>query len=280
MGSARGCVAVTTRVIACSKVTFSLRVLGKRPDGYHELDALVVPATEPHDTLMLRPAAEMSLRVSGAFTDGVPTDDSNLVWRAARAVQATVAIDLVKGIPAGAGLGGGSTDAAAVLAALGAGSDVAAMAAELGSDVPVCVHGGPARMRGRGEIIEPVAEVPPLPLVVVAPEFGCATAAIYQAWDELGEPRSHRELEAPSGYPGPFVNDLEPAAEHVEPRLRAFRETVEDVIGQALLMCGSGSAFVAWFEDAGVADDAKQRAADAIGERVWRSDAIVSSRSS
>jgi 4-diphosphocytidyl-2-C-methyl-D-erythritol kinase len=270
---------VTTRVTAFAKVTLSLRILGRRPDGYHELDALVVSATEPHDSLILRSAPQMSLRVSGPFADDVPTDDSNLAWRAARALDATLAIELAKGVPAGAGLGGGSADAAAVLAAVGNGSDTTAIAAELGSDVRVCLHGGPARMRGRGEIIEPIAEIPALPLVIIAPEFGCATAAVYRAWDELGAPRSRREIPAPRGYPGPFVNDLEAAAEQLEPRLRAFRETAEDVIGTPLLMCGSGSAFVAWFDDAAAADDAALRAADAISERVWRSDAIVKSSS-
>jgi len=271
---------VTTRATAFSKVTLSLRVLGGRPDGYHELDALVVPATEPHDSLTFAPTAEMSLRVSGPCAAGVPVDASNLAWRAAHAVGATVSIGLVKGIPPGAGLGGGSADAAAVLAALGGGCDAAMIAAELGADVPVCLQGTPARMQGRGEIIEPIAGLPVLPLVIVAPEFGCDTAAVYRAWDALGEPRAHRELDAPRGYPGPFVNDLEPAAEHIEPRLQTFRENAEDIMGKPLLMCGSGSAFVAWFDDDAAANDAQQRAADAIGERVWRSDVIVGSRSS
>ncbi|HYL53085.1 MAG TPA: 4-(cytidine 5'-diphospho)-2-C-methyl-D-erythritol kinase, partial [Acidimicrobiia bacterium] len=107
------------RVDAFAKLTLSLRVTGVRADGYHELDAIMVSVSEPHDTLEIEDAPQRSLEVVGPFGAGVPADTRNLAWRAAEACGASVAIRLHKGIPPGAGLGGGSADAAAVLVALG-----------------------------------------------------------------------------------------------------------------------------------------------------------------
>ena len=134
----------------------------------------------------------------------MPADASNLAWRAADACGVSLAIRLHKGIPAVAGLGGGSADAAAVLVALGADP---AIGASLGADVPFCMHGGAAHVRGIGELIERI-EMRPRPVLIATPRFGCATADVFRAWDELGGPRDE-------------VNDLEPAAHHVEPRLVA-----------------------------------------------------------
>ena len=151
--------------------------------------------------------------------------------RAADACGARVAIELHKGIPHGAGLGGGSADAAAVL--IGAPHvagldvhylDVERIAAALGADVPFCVQpGGAMQMRGIGEDLEPV-DLPDLAVVIATPPFGCATADVYRAWDELGGPVG--TTVAVEGLP-PLRNDLEPAAHHVEPRLAAFKAAVE-----------------------------------------------------
>src|SRR5713101_6219851 len=121
------------RVDAFAKLTLSLHVTGVRADGYHELDATMVSINAPYDSLLLKPAANTSLTITGPFAEGVPADASNLAWRAADACGATVEIELRKGIPPGAGLGGGSADAAAVLTALGGDP---AIAASLGADVP------------------------------------------------------------------------------------------------------------------------------------------------
>ena len=341
------------RVVARAKLTLSLRVLGRRPDGFHDLEALVVSLRDPHDVVGLRiqPPFGVRVRLSGRAVIGVPLDDSNLVARAAhllleRAAEGEDAgpwaasgldISLHKSIPAGAGLGGGSADAAGTLVGgarlLGLSLDTAALAAlgaSLGSDVPFCVAGGAAWMRGRGEILEPVplpvgatpsaapglaqlrasrslfdsppgpAEGPgppggpnpagspgrpgrtPVPappgvsrlpvapappgssgvtpwpgesepagvaLVVAVPPFALATADVYRAWDELGGPSSTRAVPLPAGLaglglPDQLVNDLEPAAEHVEPRLRPFREALESLAGAPALLAGSGSAYV------------------------------------
>jgi 4-diphosphocytidyl-2-C-methyl-D-erythritol kinase len=239
-------------VDALAKLTLSLHVTGARADGYHELDAVMVSIDEPRDTLTIRPAARTTLAVGGPFAAGVPVDSTNLAWRAADACGAAVEITLHKGIPSGAGLGGGSADAAAVLVALGAD---AALAPALGADVAFCMRGGRARVRGIGDVVQPV-EPQRLSIVVATPPFGCATADVYQAWDELGGP--HAE-----------VNDLQPAAQHVEPRLGAFRREVEAAAGAPAILAGSGSSYAVVFEDAQRAAQARARVADAVAGSVW-----------
>lgn len=285
------------RVIARAKLTLSLRVLGARPDGYHELEALVVSIRDPHDVVGLRIQAPFGVRVrlSGRAVVGVPVDHTNLAARAARLLLEAAAeredagpwaasgldVSLHKTIPAGAGLGGGSADAAGALVggALLLGLDLdtsalAALGARLGSDIPFCVAGGAAWMRGRGEVIEPLPDLaaalagvprpgagrPPglpepetddggLAVVVAVPPFGLSTPAVYRAWDELGGPSSTRPVPTPAalagrGIPDELVNDLEPAAEYVEPRLRPFRQALEELAGASALLAGSGSAYV------------------------------------
>lgn len=272
------------RVIARAKVTLSLRVLGRRDDGFHELEALVVSIRDPHDVvgLRLQPPFGVRVRLSGRAVVGVPVDDSNLAVRAARLLLDAAAeredagpwaasgldLSLHKTIPAGAGLGGGSADAAGVLVGgarlLGLDLDPAgltALGARLGSDVPFCLAGGAAWMRGRGELLEPLPPPPCVPgggagadddglaLVVAFPSFGLSTPAVYRAWDDLRGPSSTRAVPLPAGLagrglPDELFNDLEPAAEHVEPRLRPFREALEELAGGPALLAGSGSAYV------------------------------------
>ena len=253
-------------VTAPAKLTLTLRVLGTRPDGFHELEALTVMISAPADTLTMSPAPAgvAELRVNGGGED-IPHDESNLVVRAARAVlprNAGARIELTKRIPSGAGLGGGSADAAAVLRVLrdthGLDEElVMAAAAAIGSDVPVCVQGRPVFMRGRGERLETVELAGELHVVVAKPPFSLATPPVFRAWDELGEPRSERFLTAPAAVAhlvDGFVNDLEPAAERAEPRVREFREALERVTNATALLAGSGSAY--WLP---VADDETAR---------------------
>jgi 4-diphosphocytidyl-2-C-methyl-D-erythritol kinase len=250
---------------ALAKVTLSLRVTGVRPDGYHDLEALTVSSAGPADFVHLNRRRRAGVRVAVQPRGSAPTSADNLAVRAAELVLAEIAgwrgglhVRLRKQIPVGAGLGGGSSDAAAVLRLLGHVGNVPELrllelAAQLGSDVPFCLHGTPAWMRGRGERLEPIAGLPALMLVIAVPSFGCATNAVYRAWDELGGPRSARTIAAPPPYAhlvDTFANDLEPAAEHVEPRLVAFREQFEQLVERSALLCGSGSAYAAWFDDA------------------------------
>ena len=249
------------RTVAPAKLTLTLRVLGTRPDGFHELEALTVMISTPADTLVIgpAPAGAVELTVVGGGAD-TPHDHTNLVVRAARAVlpaDAGASIELTKVTPSGAGLGGGSADAAAVLRVLRdrhaiADPIVMAAAAELGSDVPVCVGGRPVMMRGRGEVLEPVELRGELHVVIAKPPFSLATPPVFRAWDVLGEPRSNRTVDAPGAVAHlvrELVNDLEPAAERVNPEIRAFREQVEAIAGLPALLAGSGSSYWLAVED-------------------------------
>jgi 4-diphosphocytidyl-2-C-methyl-D-erythritol kinase len=215
---------VTVR--APAKLTLSLRVTGVRPDGYHLLDAEMV-SLELADILTFRAGDE--LRISGPAAGGVPTDDGNLVRTALRAVGRTAAVHVDKRIPAGGGLGGGSANAAAVLR--WAGCDDLAVAVALGADVPFCLRGGRARVRGIGEELEPLAAVRAT-YTLCTPPFGASTAAVFRRWDELGGPRAE----------GP--NDLEPAALAVEPRLAEWRDRLRALTGRTPVLAGSGAT---WF---------------------------------
>jgi 4-diphosphocytidyl-2-C-methyl-D-erythritol kinase len=215
-----------TTVTAPAKLTVSLRVTGVRDDGFHLLDAEMV-TLDLADELTFGPGD--GLEVVGAVGLAVGEGDDNLVRRALSAVGRTAHVRLVKRIPAGAGLGGGSADAAAVLRWAGCGD--LEVAAALGADVPFCLVGGRARVRGVGEVVEPLAWEPRA-FTLLTPPFGVPTPAVFRAWDELGGPRSR------SG------NDLEPAALAVEPRLAEWRERLASATGRPPVLAGSGST---WF---------------------------------
>jgi 4-diphosphocytidyl-2-C-methyl-D-erythritol kinase len=219
---------VTVRVRAPAKLTWSLRVTGSRPDGYHLIDAEML-TLDLADDLTIDEGGATALSVSGPFADGVPADRSNLVVQALGLVGRTARVHIVKRIPPGGGLGGGSADAAAVLR--WAGVDDPAIAVRLGADVPFCVVGGRARVTGVGESVEPL---PPAVRVVtlVIPPLRSSTPAVYRAWDELGGA-------IPAGR-----NDLEPAALAVEPRLGEWRDRISALAGTRPVLAGSGAT---WF---------------------------------
>jgi 4-diphosphocytidyl-2-C-methyl-D-erythritol kinase len=240
----------------------SLRIVATRPDGYHELEALTMSTAGPADFVHLNRRVRDGIRVVVEPRGAAPADASNLAARAAELLwpqlgqRGGLRIRIRKQIPPGAGLGGGSADAAAVLRLLGHVGHVPEarlleIAAQLGSDVPFCLRGTPAWMRGRGEVLEPVDDVPALMLVLAVPPFGCSTPDVYRAWDDLGGPEAKRRVDVPAPYEHllpAFANDLEPAAEQVEPRLVAFRERFEEQVGRPAFLCGSGSAYAVWFD--------------------------------
>lgn len=272
-----------THEAAPAKLTLTLRVLGLLPDGHHALEALTVPLAEPADEVMVEvrdaPGVELLVEPAGS----APADDTNLAARAAVAVlthagAAGARIGLHKSIPMGAGLGGGSADAGAVLRVLGrtlrvADADLHEIAAALGADVAFCFGGRPAWMRGRGDDLEPVVLPAAVPVVVATPAFGCSTPEVYRAWDELGGPRDLRLVAAPAALAAlvtTLTNDLEPAAEHVEPRLVSFRRRFEVAVGRPALLCGSGSSYCALFDDEDSWRRGLDRARQALGTRsVW-----------
>ena len=259
------------RATAYPKLNLSLRVRGRRADGFHDLESLVVSLGQPHDVLeaFAVPApGGVRVEVSGVEVgEDVPSDHRNLAFIAAekllvRAGRSGHGVRLVlrKHIPAGGGLGGGSADAAAALLAVRHLLDVDVddagvleIAAEVGSDVPFCLRGGAAWMRGRGEIVDPVAVPTGLAFVVAIPPFRLSTPDVYKAWDKLGGPRSERVVPAPRRLApviDELVNDLEPAAEALQPRLVEFRNALEGAAGAPALLAGSGSAYVVPVADA------------------------------
>ena len=209
-------------LLAPAKLTTSLRVVGVRNDGYHLLEAEMV-------SLDLADELTFSDGDSFVVAEGpswMPRGDSNLIIRALRLVGCQATVTLRKRIRVGGGLGGGSTNAAAVLR--WAGVDDVTLAAQLGADVPFCLRGGRALVRGIGEEIEPLP-FEPRRFTLLTPPFGCSTVAVYRAWDDLG---------CPTGVNG---NDLEPAALAVEPRLNEWRDRLADVTGATPRLAGSGS---------------------------------------
>ena len=213
---------------APAKLTRTLRVTGVRADGYHLIDAEMVEL-DLCDSVALTSGDGFAVVDEAGRGLPVPEGGDNLVARALALVDRTAAVRLTKRIPSGAGLGGGSADAAAVLRWAGFGDLDAA--ARLGADVPFCVVGGRARVTGIGEVVEPLEPVTET-LTLLTPPFGCSTPAVYRAWDELGGPR------------GDHGNDLEPAALAVEPRLGEWRDRLAEVAGQRPRLAGSGST---WF---------------------------------
>jgi len=224
---------------ARAKLTLSLGVTGTRSDGYHLLDAEMV-TLDLADTLVVADGDGLTVGtdwpgpVAGWRDPAVSANAANLVLRALAAVGRTAAVHLVKRIPPGAGLGGGSADAAAVLR--WAGCTDADVAARIGADVPFCLTGGRARVTGIGERLQhlPFAD---RSFVLLLTPFGVDTAAVYRAWDEL---RTSRRLPGS----GSVANDLEPAALVVEPRLATWRRVLEGATGRAAQLAGSGST---WF---------------------------------
>jgi len=293
------------RVRAWPKINLHLRVGPRRDDGFHPLLTwMCTVGGRLFDTLEFNPGdppcggrvadtgAEQALHLT---TDdpALPTDArGNLVARAAAALADTlrmaregpctgkrVSAFLSKRIPAGAGLGGGSSDAAATLVALNelwdaklSVDELSRIAATLGSDVPFFLHGPSSVCSGRGEIVRPIA--PPTLArwaVIVMPKFGVSTSAAYAKFDEmrLGEQRAVVDepdwstwvrLDA-SSLLRRLVNDLEPAAFAVEPHVGELRTSLAEKLGRPVRMSGSGSALFTLFDERDDAESAARQLA-------------------
>ena len=256
---------------APAKLTLSLRITGVRADGYHLLDTEMV-AVDLADTLVLTDADEVQIVVDVSEWPGardgtnprtldgrtIPAGSNNLVARALAAVGRHAQVRLVKRIPPGAGLGGGSSDAAAILRF--AGRRDAATATSLGADVPFCVQGGRARVRGIGEVVDQLPHEDRSYVLLLLP-FGVDTAAVYRAWDGMhGWPSGDSRRGAEGGSAG--GNDLEPAALLVEPRLARWREAFEELTGRDARLAGSGST---WFVEGSVESLGPERSGLEVG---------------
>ena len=250
---------------APAKVNLTLHVTGQRADGYHLLDSLVVFAGVA-DRVTVRRAGAMALAVTGPRAAGVPADARNLVWRAADLMAAgPVAIDLDKHLPAAAGIGGGSSDAAATLRALARLSgqplpDPAALVG-LGADVPVCLTPGVLRMEGVGERITRLPPLPPLWLVLANPGVDLPTPAVFKALTSKANPPlpglPPDELAPLLDWLRAARNDLEPAAMRLSPAIAPVLAALGAQPGCALSrMSGSGATCFGLFTDARAAEAA------------------------
>ncbi len=262
---------------ANAKINWTLDITGQRPDGYHLMDMLMQPITL-HDTITLDRAPTVTLTVSG--TPLIPPDERHLAYRAAKALRQTMgyeagaAIHVLKRIPAGAGLGGGSADAAAVLVGLNRlwrlGLDTQALEAiglTLGADVPFCIRGGLARVRGIGEELLSFPEAPAWPLVVIQPCEGLSTGAVFKAYHAQTDIQRPDTDAAAQALRTGALSMLLPALGNV---LESVSIQMRPEIGQALTalkthgaaaaqMSGSGSAVFGLFASPEAAADAAAR---------------------
>jgi 4-diphosphocytidyl-2-C-methyl-D-erythritol kinase len=241
-------------VPAYAKLNLCLEVLGRRADGFHEISSVMV-TVDWHDLVGLEAAPGGSRLTVHTAADGIGHGMDNLVLRAAEQVGAgDVALHLWKSIPAGAGLGGGSSDAAAVLRLLAAPSQAVDAAAALGSDVPFTLAGGCALARGRGELLTRLPV--PVTWMAVAVLASCSTAAVYAALEpeDLGDgARTARVAEAVAAGDRPAAADLgsalEAAACRVQPALRGRLAALRDADPAAgWALTGSGGAAFALVE--------------------------------
>jgi 4-diphosphocytidyl-2-C-methyl-D-erythritol kinase len=266
--------------LAPAKINLTLRVLGRRNDGFHEIDSLLVPVS-------IFDRLDVELRDEGGlhFTCDeatVPADDTNLVVRAARlfcteiGLEPHLRIHLEKHIPHGAGLGGGSSNAAHTLIALNQlfrtelpHETLHSLAADLGSDVPFFLHGGAARASGRGERIEPIEFPHGLPLLLLKPPFGVPTPWAYRRWHDSRElPGIPYAIQAQPW--GELINDLErPVFEKhlVLATLKTWLLAQPECTGA--LLSGSGSTVFAVLRDKDDAIPLGARTAAEFGETWW-----------
>lgn len=267
-------------VAAPAKINLYLHVTGRRDDGYHLLDSLIAFAGI-QDNVLLRPAADLSLTVEGPFADVVPTGPDNLVLAAAGAlaraagIERGAAITLIKRLPAGAGMGGGSADAAATLRGLSglwdvaaADADLAGIAAGLGADVPMCLAGKAAFAGGIGDDLTPAPALPAAWLVLVNPGVSLATPTVFaaRAGDFSTAARFDDTLADAAELAAVLAirrNDLTAAAMFRVPEIADVLAALDATPGALLArMTGSGATCFALFADG---DGATAAARDLAG---------------
>lgn len=256
------------QVPAFAKINLGLRVHGRRADGYHEISTVFQTVTL-HDTLTFQATADQSLELV-CSDSSIPTDESNLVIRAASAlrerfgVSRGARVELEKVIPAGGGLGGGSADAAVALAALAIlwgvetnAGELAEVGTRLGADVPFFLTGGTALGTGTGTEIRPLGDAPKMDLVIVAPGVQVSTAEAYSA---LGAPAltkaeplvnlsvSRTEADFPDSLCDVWSNDFEAVVVRLYPELGRARARLYGTGARRVMLSGSGSSLFGVFE--------------------------------
>ena len=274
---------------AFAKINLHLSVLGRREDGYHEIRTIFQTITL-HDNLTFEAldAPHLELLCGGDAPD-VPTDESNLILRAGRALRARFAvrggarIGLEKRIPAGGGLGGGSADAAITLLGLAHlweletdREALAAMAARLGADVPFFLSGGTALGTGLGTDVWPLDDAPQVPLVVVTPGVKVSTAQAYKALNATALTKEEPAAILPISRVEPQIsaslrevmrNDFEAVVFRLEPEIERARDRLLEAGARGALLSGSGASVFGVFDNSEV----RERALRALdGERRWQ----------
>ncbi|NNU79629.1 4-(cytidine 5'-diphospho)-2-C-methyl-D-erythritol kinase [Halovulum dunhuangense] len=246
-------------LLAQAKVNLCLHVTGRRPDGYHMLDSLVVfPGIG--DRLSIEPSSRLSLTIGGPFGLDLSADADNLVLRAAALMPgAAAAILLEKNLPVASGIGGGSADAAAALLGLHRALDLplpdAGAVLALGADVPVCLAAQPTRMRGIGEVLEPVPALPPFWMVLANPGIACPTPLVFRRLEKVHNPGlgtlpdSFPDTAALFDWLAGTRNDLEAPAVALVPQIGVALKALAGQAGCRLArMSGSGATVFGLFE--------------------------------
>lgn len=260
------------RIRSLAKVNLGLEVLGRRPDGYHEIRTLF-QTIDLHDELEFSTAPPGVFRLEGD-DPAVPWDESNLIARAYRAVLRESGRDfglevrVRKSIPAGRGLGGGSSNAAVTLLALdrlwGLGLGQAALerlAVSLGADVPFFLHGGLCLGEGIGERITELPDTPETACLVAWPDFGVDTASAYQALGPAltsSDKASKIKRFLDTGSYGHLENELEPVVAGRHPEIAGLKTLIQETGAALVLMSGSGSAVFGLFRDRAAAVRARR----------------------
>ncbi|HMO00496.1 MAG TPA: 4-(cytidine 5'-diphospho)-2-C-methyl-D-erythritol kinase [Miltoncostaeaceae bacterium] len=255
-------------VEAPAKINLRLLVGPRRPDGYHPIRSLMIALDAPRDRVRVEAATERTVRCAGI------EGPANLAWTALDELEREVGrplplrVEIDKGIPAQAGLGGGSSDAAAVLVGadrllgLGLGPGrLERVAARVGSDVPFLVRGGAQWAEGRGEALTP-ARAPRFAALLTMPAAGLSTGAVYARFDQDPPPAAAAPGDPPSAMPalGEWLrNDLWPAARALAPALAEREAALRAAGAPAVLLCGSGACMAGIFPDRAAAEAAAGR---------------------
>ena len=265
---------MTLTALAPAKINLYLHIVGRRPNGYHELDSLVAFA-DAHDQILVEPSDTLVLTMAGAFGHALDCGSENLMMRAAIAladkagIQPAASMTLSKNLPVASGIGGGSADAAAILNALNrfwqVGLDdqsLLRLGQSLGADVPVCLFGQTARMQGVGERIELGPELPDCGLLLVNPGVSVSTQAVFTtrvgAFSQpAGLPKSFESAASLASFLGTCQNDLLAPARQIAPQIGLVLANIaEQPDCLFATMSGSGATCFGIFPDVSTARSA------------------------
>ena len=252
------------RILAPAKLNIRLKVIGRRPNGYHELDTIMVPVNL-FDRLELSPIPENHITLT-CHGLSMPDDEENLVCRAAKAfmsltgINQGLSISLTKNIPVAAGLGGGSSDAACTLKALNemwalplSPQDLQGIALGLGADVPFFLLSRPCRAKGIGEILEPIEKWPEFWYVIVSPRFHVSTSWVYRNLNLRLTTKEYVSIlstldKTPFEVADILENDLEKVTAFRFPVIHIIKKHLKDAGAEGALMSGSGPSTFGIFE--------------------------------